>query len=140
MAFLPILGPIIGKGLDIIDKIIPDKSEAERLKASYAIEAMKQDYGEAIAQLQAINQTMQAEAKSEHWAQWLWRPTVGFTFSAVLVNNFILLPYFAKLGIVPITIPAEVWTAMLVVLGASAATRGWQKVVREQNASSRTGA
>jgi hypothetical protein len=25
----------------------------------------------------AVNQTMQAEAKSEHWAQWFWRPFWG---------------------------------------------------------------
>lgn len=133
MAFvLPLIGPIVSKGLDIIDKLVPDKAEANRLKAAYAMEAMKQDYSAEIAQMQSINSTMQAEAKSEHWAQWLWRPTVGFTFAAILVNNFILLPYFAHLGVVPLPIPDAVWTAMLVVLGASAATRGWEKVTKAQ--------
>ena len=79
----------------------------------------------------AINATMQAESKSEHWAQWLWRPTIGFTFSGILVNNYILVPYMAQHGVTPIPIPPEVWSAMLVILGASAAGRSWEKVKRE---------
>jgi len=34
--------------------------------------------------LQAVNKTMQAETKSEHWAQWLWRPYNGFLFGTTL--------------------------------------------------------
>lgn len=30
------------------------------------------------AAIQAVNATMQAESKSEHWASWLWRPFIGF--------------------------------------------------------------
>lgn len=77
--------------------------------------------------IEAVNETMQEEAKSEHWMQWSWRPTVGFTFAGVLINNYILLPYLVGFGIVPITVPGEVWTAMLVVLGAAAAGRSWEK-------------
>lgn len=75
----------------------------------------------------AVNATMQAEAKSEHWAQWLWRPTIGFTFAGVLINNYILVAYFASYGVVSIPVPGEVWTAMLVILGAAAAGRSWEK-------------
>lgn len=38
------------------------------------------------AQIQSVNQTMQAEGKSEHWPQWSWRPYIGFcTGTAFLV-------------------------------------------------------
>lgn len=77
--------------------------------------------------IESVNATMRAEASSQHWAQWLWRPVVGFTFSAVIVNNYILMPYFQK-WVQPIVMPDGIWTAMLVVLGAAAATRGWEKV------------
>ena len=87
----------------------------------------------AEAQLQAtlvaaVNATMQAEAKSEHWAQWAWRPTFGFTGAAILVNNYLLLPYFAPLGIVPIAVPSEVWLMLLAVLGVAAWTRGQAQI------------
>jgi len=79
--------------------------------------------------IKAVNDTMQTEAKSEHWLQWSWRPLVGITFSAVIINNYVLLPYFAKAGLQSINIPPEMWNAMLIILGVAAGTRGWEKIV-----------
>lgn len=76
----------------------------------------------------AVNTTMQSEAKSEHWAQWLWRPCFGFTACGVLVNNYILLPYLEPVGIKPIVIPSEVWVMIMAVLGVAAWTRGTEKI------------
>lgn len=75
----------------------------------------------------AVNATMQAEAKSEHWMQWSWRPIFGFTGAGILANNYILLPYFSKLGVVPIIVPAEVWMMIAAVLGVAAYVRGRDK-------------
>ncbi len=82
--------------------------------------------------MEAVNATMQAESKSEHWMQWSWRPSIGFTFAGILVNNYILLPYLAPLGVVAIIVPDRVWEAILVVLGAAAAGRSWEKWGRPQ--------
>lgn len=76
----------------------------------------------------AVNATMQAEAKSEHWMQWAWRPFFGFTGAAMLINNYILLPYFSRLGIVPLVVPSEVWLMLMAVLGVAAWTRGQAQV------------
>jgi hypothetical protein len=84
------------------------------------------------AVLTAINATMQAEAKSEHWAQWLWRPLVGFSFVGVVANNFILLPYF-QAWLKPVPIPSEVWYAWLAILGVSAGFRGMTKWQETKN-------
>ena len=86
----------------------------------------------AAKQIESVNATMREESKSDHWIQFSWRPTIGFTFAAVIINNYILLPYFSKIGITPISIPAEMWTAILVILGAAAATRGWKKITRNK--------
>lgn len=85
---------------------------------------------ETSKQLETVNQTIREEAKSEHWITYSWRPLVGYTFCLILINNYILLPYLKNYGIVPIVIPDSIFTAMLVILGASAATRGWEKVER----------
>jgi len=82
------------------------------------------------ATISAINETMRSEANSEHWAQWVWRPTVGFTFCATIINNYILYPYFASAGMQRIDIPETVWLAMLTILGAAAYTRGTEKIAR----------
>jgi len=77
--------------------------------------------------LTAVNATMQAEAKSEHWMQWSWRPFFGFTGAAILINNYILLPYLVNFGVVPIVVPSEVWLMIMAVLGVAAYTRGRDK-------------
>jgi hypothetical protein len=80
-----------------------------------------------IAALQAVNQTMQAESKSEHWMQWAWRPFVGFIFGITFVGVYFVLP-LAK--IVPPEIPANAWLMIGAVLGVASWHRGAQK--REQ--------
>lgn len=81
-------------------------------------------------QMKTINETMKAESQSDHWLQWAWRPTVGLTFCATIVNNYVVLPYLASYGLKSIEIPGEVWSAMLVVLGVASATRGLEKYQR----------
>ncbi len=80
--------------------------------------------------MDAVNKSMQAEARSDSWMQRSWRPIVGFTFSATIINNYILLPYLAPFGVLPIQIPTELWAAMLAVLGVAAYTRGREKEKR----------
>lgn len=124
---IPLLDPALKLINSVVDKVVPDVAKRDELKAQLAEQVTKGEFDIELASINAVNATMQAEAKSEHWAQWLWRPVIGFTFAAVILNNYILMPY-TKLQ--PIVIPAEVWTAMLVILGASAATRGWEKVTK----------
>lgn len=120
-----ILTPIVDvlKGTGIL------KDTAQEAELKKALAQAEIEYEKAMtSRIEAVNATMQAEAKSEHWAQWLWRPLIGFTFSGVILNNFVLMPYFFKFGLQPVAIPDGIWTAMLVVLGVSAGTRGWAQV------------
>jgi len=103
--------------------------EIAKLEAEY--ESKLLDHEAKI--VESVNATMREEAKSEHWLQWSWRPLVGITFCAVIVNNYILLPYLRSKGLAPIEIPAGIWDSMLVVLGVAAGTRGWQKAMEAKN-------
>lgn len=108
------------------------KTPEEKQKAQEALynyELQMRDKDDEV--IKAVNDTMQDESKSEHWLQWSWRPLVGLCFVAVIANNYIVLPYFPSLH--TIAIPSEVWSAMLVILGVSAGTRGWEKIVNAQN-------
>lgn len=125
---------LTGGVMDVLEETGVVKTPEEKQKAQEALynyELQMRDKDNDV--IKAVNDTMQSEAKSEHWLQWSWRPIVGITFSAVIINNYILLPYFAKTGLQAIQIPSEMWNAMLVVLGVAAGTRGWEKIV---NASS----
>ena len=136
-----IMDKIFGGGIfDLVGKVIdriglPAEKKAEiqlaMLNNTHEIEKLEVEFDTKL--VEQVNQTMREEAKSEHFMQWSWRPVVGFTFSAILVNNYILLPYFAKYGVVAISVPGEVWAAMLVILGVAAGTRGWQKIVEAKN-------
>ena len=120
------LGRVIDK---LTDHFLPAKlSEKEReefrLKArELVVKEVEQD----IRVIEAVNQTMQAEARSEHVLQWIWRPIVGLTFSLVIINNYVLMPYFQPYGLQPIEIPPSLWNAMLMILGIAAGTRGLEK-------------
>jgi len=70
----------------------------------------------AIQQLSIINQTMQVEAKSEHWPQWLWRPLWGIisagaflvvcVFVCILAYRVVSANDMTALGMIPVIIGA----------------------------------
>lgn len=126
----------IFKGIsDLVKDFKADPTELLKVQAAIAQAQIDLDAKLAAADAQmvtAVNATMQEEAKSEHWMVWAWRPTVGFTFCGVILNNYVLLSYLTPYGLKPVDIPGEIWSAMLVVLGAAAATRGWEKVSRNK--------
>ena len=87
----------------------------------------------------AVNQTMQAEAKSEHWPQYSWRPAWGF-ISAIafgfVVGLCCYLGYKAGIGgdptallMVPqlVTAFATLFAIPGAILGVTAWHRGKQK-------------
>jgi hypothetical protein len=71
--------------------------------------------------LLAVNATMQAEAKSEHWPTYSWRPFCGFVFGTMFLGVYFVLP-LARLP-VP-TVPTEAWFAIGGVLGVASWFRG----------------
>ena len=109
--------------------LVQNAQEIEKWQHEIEVKAMDNE----IRALETVNQTIREEAKSEHWMQWSWRPMIGFTLSGVLINNYILMPYFRSRGLMPIEIPSEVWNVMLVVLGIAAGTRGFQKIQEAKN-------
>lgn len=114
----------------VFNRLVPDPVERARVEKEMAELAIRVSEAEAEREarlIESVNATMREEAKSEHWAQWLWRPMIGFTLAAVIINNYILMPYFQH-SLKSISIPSEVWSAMLVILGAAAATRGWKQI------------
>ncbi len=101
-----------------------DPTKVAELEA--AIRASSQQFESTV--IASVNTTMQNETRSEHWMQWSWRPTFGFTACGILVNNYILLPYLVKHGAVSILVPMEVWMMIMAVLGVAAWTRGQEKI------------
>lgn len=91
------------------------KVAMEREVSLKSIEAQK---------LKAVNETMQAEAKSEKWPQYSWRPFNGFSFPVAVIAIYFVLPLLAKT--VP-DIPQWVWIGWLSILGVATYDRGKEK-------------
>ena len=126
------VGKVVGK---LVDKYLPptiSDKEKEEFKIK-ALELALEEEKNIQAQLETVNATMRTEAQSDKFIVYAWRPLVGFCFVALICNNFILMPYFASYGLQPIIIPDGIWSAMLVVLGVSAGTRGIEKMWRNKN-------
>lgn len=73
------------------------------------------------AAVQAVNATMQAEGKSDHWPTYSWRPFVGFVFGVMFLGVYFVLPLA---GLPVPVVPTEAWIAIGGVLGVASWFRG----------------
>ena len=109
------------------------------------VQARQNELAADTQRIQTVNETMQAEGKSEHWAQWLWRPYNGFMFGTTLFCNYavpalvnsLVLPWFhtPPPQITPGIIPEWVFIAWGSVLGVTAWHRGVMQRIKASGVS-----
>jgi hypothetical protein len=118
-ALIPAITGIIGKA---IDKAVPDKDEAERLKAQITLQAMQQSHAELLGAVSIIT----AEAQGESWLQRNWRPLLMLWFAALVGAHW--------LGFTPPNLPESVVNNLLdivqVGVGGYVLGRSGEKMVR----------
>lgn len=68
----------------------------------------------------SVNDTMQVEAKSEHWQTYSWRPFIGFQFGFYIMSLWVL-PFFGK---VPTILSPDAVMAVGAILGVASWYRG----------------
>lgn len=85
------------------------------------LEAEKARIAAETAAIVAINATMQAEARSEHWPSYSWRPFNGFIVGTMAFGCYFVLPL---LDIKPPVVPTEVWMMFGAILGVASWFRG----------------
>lgn len=106
-----------------VDIVLKDPEQARKFQE--AILNWRIGYEqEKTKRLESVNRTMQAEAGSKHWPQWLWRPWCGFWFPPTVIGVYIFLPLLGKA--IP-DIPANLWLAWLAILGVAVWDRGKEK-------------
>jgi len=76
----------------------------------------------------SVSAAMVAEAGSEHWLQYSWRPMGAYIFYLLVIHNFVLASYFAHLGLVHLDIPEAVWYTFTALIGVTAYTRVMNQV------------
>ncbi|MFC7050661.1 3TM-type holin [Emcibacter nanhaiensis] len=82
---LDFLGEAIGKVFGIVDKSVPDKDQAAKLKAD--LQATIWEYHSKL--LEAAKATIVAEAQGESLLQRIWRPITMLTFTALIVAKWL---------------------------------------------------
>jgi hypothetical protein len=125
---LDILRLISGPIEKIIDKVAPDAGMAEELKHQARMELLTN--GHEIQQSAAS--IIQAEAKSEHWLTANWRPVLMLAITAILINNFILAPYFEWIigESVVLPLPDGLWDLLTLGVGGYIVGRSGEKITK----------
>ncbi|BBO74415.1 hypothetical protein DSCW_18320 [Desulfosarcina widdelii] len=144
--FLPGSGTILeglmravtGDGPEVAIEAVAEKIAADpALMVELQVKAMEHEARlEEIEakKLASVNQTMQAESKSEKWPQYTWRPFNGFTFPLAVLLIYFALPALGKA--VP-DVPQWVWVGWLSILGVATWDRGKEK--RAKSGDTQTG-
>jgi hypothetical protein len=124
-AVLSFLG---GPVASIIDKAVPDRELATRLKHELQVAAISQE--SALAK--SAGDIIAAEAKSDHPLAAQWRPILMLSITAILLNNYLIAPYAQAIfgASVTLELPEPLWTLLTVGVGGYVMGRSAEKAVR----------
>lgn len=131
MLIAPIAG-LFTKALDLVDKFIPDKDLAQKLKAALTTEINQIVHTEVLALLESQTKIIVAEATGESWLQRNWRPLLMTVFGTIVANNYILAPYLGALfGLkwgIELTIPPDMWSLLKLGVSGYVVGRSLEKI------------
>jgi hypothetical protein len=111
---------------DALAKVRQAELAQQTKLAELQVEAAKNQLAADTQRIQAVNATMQAEAKSEHWAVWFWRPFNGLLFAPAIVAVYFVLPI---VGVAVPHVPEVAWGMWGGLLGVTAWHSGVQQRV-----------
>ncbi|MBZ9576722.1 3TM-type holin [Modicisalibacter sp. MOD 31.J] len=120
-----LIGTIAEPVMDVIDKAVEDKDQANRLKA----ELRRRLIDQQDATLQARMKIILAEATGESWLQRNWRPLLMLVIVAIIANNYLIAPYLgAMFGVgLQLELPDFLWETIKIGIGGYIAGRSIEK-------------
>ena len=127
LAALSTIAPLAKMLFSTVDKAIPDKDLAEKLKAQLNTELSKT----LTAQLKAAAYIVEAEAKSG-WFSASWRPLLMYVLIFILVWNYIIGPVIKLMigTVITFELPGDVWTLLQIGLGGYVVGRSGESIAR----------
>ena len=115
---------IIGLVSKFVDKAVPDKDEANRLKAAFASEAQAL----AKSELEGSVQIIVAEAQGGSWLQKAWRPLTMLTFVVMIVMWW--LGFTPENALITEALVDKFFSIVQIGLGGYIAGRSAEKVAK----------
>ena len=124
-ALLPSIISVIGKA---IDKAIPDRDEAEKLKQQLSVAILNLQH----AELQGAVDIIKAEAQGDSWIQRSWRPILMLVIVAIVANNYLLYPYLSLFwdDAPQLVLPEQLWELMKIGVGGYIFARTGDKAMK----------
>jgi hypothetical protein len=117
------IGSIADAAMGIVNKIWPDKTQAEKDQAALEMAQVMNEHNLVIGQVE-VNKV---EAASTNWFVAGWRPFVGWVCGFGLAYQFLFYPLLSKLiSIIPLDI-SNLNTILMGMLGLGA-MRTFEKV------------
>ena len=120
---MSILGSLLGPATELLDKVIPDADEKNRI--AFELSTMADRHMQE--QLQGQLEINKAEAKG-NWFQSSWRPLAGYTCGLGLMVNFLIAPIAAGFGVEIPQADAGVMMPLLLGLLGLSGGRSFERV------------
>ena len=119
---------IINAGVQIIDKIIPDKKAAQEAK----LKLLSLEQSGELKVIENQTKVITGEIQSDSWLAKNWRPMLMVLFGIIIANNYIIAPYLHGFGMtaVSLPIPDRMWSLLEIGLGGYVVGRSVEKGIR----------
>lgn len=117
-----IIEPVTG----LVSEYIEDADKRAEFETKLRLALMQQE----SSFIEASRDIVVAEAQGDSWLQRNWRPVTMLSFVAIIVNNYILVPWLLALGIDTVAvleIPEGMWGLLTVGLGGYVVGRTLEK-------------
>ncbi len=133
VSWIPVVGKILDKGLDVIDELVEDKDKANQIKAAIKDRILVQKHEETMALIEGQVQVVTTEARGG-WLQRNWRPMLMLIVIGILANNYVIAPYvelfFPGRSLI-LELPGGLWALLNVGVGGYVASRGAEKILKK---------
>lgn len=126
LSALPVIGRVVSQATEIIDKLVPDKDLAVKLKHDFEMEFLNRDFSFVQKEIEAQARIVTAEAEGKSWLQRNWRPLLMLTFTYVIAHNFIIAPLFT---LPRLDVPPDMWELLKLGMGGYIIGRTVEKSV-----------
>ncbi len=126
---IPVVGKVLTGVMDLISEGIEDKDEANKVRAQLTQVFNNSDLTKFTTLLQSQVKVIVAEITGKSWLQRNWRPLLMAEFGAIILNNYILYPYFkAMFGWdIIMEIPPDMWALLKLGVGGYVLGRSVEK-------------
>jgi len=122
-----LIGPVSNVINNVLDKIFPDPVKKAEVQGQIMTELMKADAQTFENQIKPLLAELQG-----NWLQKSWRPILMLSIVAIVVNNYLIYPYFSLFGIqaMVLELPDKLWSLMEIGVGGYIVGRSAEQVAR----------